>query len=474
MKIFVTGATGVLGRRVLPLLVAAGHDVTAVARGPEKAELVRSSGATPVAVDLFDPAAVTAAVAGHEVVCNLATNIPPLRKAARAAAWATNDRIRTEASRNLVDAALAAGTTRFIQESICFTYRDGGDGRLDEDAPQGRAGPTSSAEAAEAATGRFTAAGRTGVVLRFASFYGADSEQTRGQVRMARQGLAPFAGAHGAYQSSLHLDDAASAVVAALGAPAGVYNVVEDDPATRDEQAAALGTALGTVPGWVAPPWLVKLGGPGLAFLGRSLRVSNRRFREATGWAPRYDVWSGWVQVVDAMGARPVVTPGRWIAIRACLAYLAAGAASVGIWAAVAPSSFFASYPGLGDHWVDVDGVFNDHLTRDVGDFMLALLVLTLVALCSRNRLVLRTTGAAWVVSALPHFLYHLAHRDLLGVGDQIASLGGLALQWLVGLGLIVFAPPTPAVGGLRRPRPPVAPGGAPTEPPRQLHEAIE
>src|SRR4051812_9122512 len=133
MKVFVAGATGVLGKRAVRELVAAGHDVTGVARSEEKAALVRSLGATPVKVDLFDPAAVKDAVAGHDVVCNLATHIPPTSKMAFPKAWDENNRIRTEASRNLVDAALAAGASRYIQESICFVYGDHGDEWIDED-----------------------------------------------------------------------------------------------------------------------------------------------------------------------------------------------------------------------------------------------------------------------------------------------------------------------------------------------------
>ncbi|MDQ1374325.1 MAG: hypothetical protein QOJ09_1663, partial [Actinomycetota bacterium] len=116
MRIFVAGATGVLGRRAVARLVEAGHDVTGVARNEDKAALVRSLGATPVTVDLFDPAAVKSAADGHEVVMNLATHIPNLSRAAMPRAWAENDRIRSEASRNLVDAALASGAGRFVQE----------------------------------------------------------------------------------------------------------------------------------------------------------------------------------------------------------------------------------------------------------------------------------------------------------------------------------------------------------------------
>ena len=109
MRVFVAGATGVVGRRAVPALVAAGHTVTAVVRSPAKAELARSMGAVPVEVDLSGPDALRAAVACHDAVCNLATHIPPLARGAEASAWDENTRIRTEASRNLVDAALAAG-----------------------------------------------------------------------------------------------------------------------------------------------------------------------------------------------------------------------------------------------------------------------------------------------------------------------------------------------------------------------------
>jgi nucleoside-diphosphate-sugar epimerase len=109
MRVFVAGATGVIGRRAVAQLIAAGHEVTGIARAPAKAAQLRRAGAVPVEVSLFDPAALTAAVAGHDAVVNLATKIPTLTQAARASAWDENNRIRIEGSRNLVDAALAAG-----------------------------------------------------------------------------------------------------------------------------------------------------------------------------------------------------------------------------------------------------------------------------------------------------------------------------------------------------------------------------
>src|SRR5262245_17489524 len=105
MKVFLTGATGVIGRRAVPLLISAGHAVTAVARSPERAAELARSGASPVQIDLFDAAAVRAAVAGHEAVVNLATHIPSNSRMMLPGAWRENDRIRSEASASLSEAA---------------------------------------------------------------------------------------------------------------------------------------------------------------------------------------------------------------------------------------------------------------------------------------------------------------------------------------------------------------------------------
>ena len=175
MKIFLAGGTGVVGTRALPALVAAGHDVTAVARTEAKADLVRSLGGTPVTVDLFDADAVATAVVGHEAGVNLAPSIPPLTKAARGSAWTTNERLCSEASNHLVDGALHAGAARYVQESIAFPYVDAGDRWIDEDHPVDQVGPFTGARDAEAAAASIAAHGGQGVVLRFAQFYAPDS-----------------------------------------------------------------------------------------------------------------------------------------------------------------------------------------------------------------------------------------------------------------------------------------------------------
>ncbi|SFQ02743.1 Nucleoside-diphosphate-sugar epimerase [Amycolatopsis arida] len=294
MKVFVTGATGVLGRRAVPELVRAGHEVTAVARSADKAALLRGWDAEPVGVDLFDPAAVCAAVAGHDVVVNLATRIPPPSRAAFSRAWAEGSRLRSEASRNLVDAALAAGADRFVQESIAFIYPDSGDRWIDEDVPLDPPALGRANQAAEAQAARFTAAGGTGVVLRFGQFYAPEAVHTRYMLSMLRRRMPALPGPRDAYSPTVAAEDAGTAVAAALDVPAGTWNVCDDEPLTRAAFHRAVAEALGVRPPLGTGSLLFRLSGNTRFYL-RSLRVANRRFTAASGWSPRYpDAASGW------------------------------------------------------------------------------------------------------------------------------------------------------------------------------------
>lgn len=286
MRVFLTGGTGVVGTRAVPALVAAGHEVTAVVRSETKADLIRTFGASPVSLDLFDAEEVAGAVVGHDAVANLATSIPPVSRAARSSAWAMNDRLRREASQHLVDAALAAGASRYVQESICFPYADQGDAWIDEDSEVEHVGLFAAAGAAEAAAARFDAQGGDGVVLRFAQFYSADSEHVRAFNGWARRRINPFLGDPGSYWSFVHADDAGAAVAAALTIPGGVYNVGDDEPVTRADAGRIVADALGVQPPRSIPRLLRLATPPSAKALMRSLRVSNRRFRDASGWAP--------------------------------------------------------------------------------------------------------------------------------------------------------------------------------------------
>jgi nucleoside-diphosphate-sugar epimerase len=305
MKVFVTGATGVIGHRAVPLLVQAGHRVTAVGRTPEKRAALTETGAEAVELDLFDREAVRRAVQGHEVVVNLATRIPAtMGRLFRPGAFEENDRLRRDASAILSAATREAGIERLVQESFAGIYDDAGDAWVDEAAAVRPVRYARTVLDAEASANRFTESGGAGVVLRFAAFYGPDSLQVREMARVVRWGWSPLPGRPEAYFSSVHLDDAASAVVAALGVPAGVYNVADDEPVTRRVFVDALADAQGVKPPRFAPAWAASLMGElGEAF-SRSVRLSNRRLRVESGWAPQYpSVREGWPAVVDAWRA---------------------------------------------------------------------------------------------------------------------------------------------------------------------------
>lgn len=306
MRVFLTGATGVIGRRVLPALIARGDRVTAVGRTPAKRDSLHRAGAEPVAVDLFDAEALRRAVAGHDAVINLATHMPSsTTKMLLRSAWRENDRIRMLASHRLVDAALAGGAQLFLQESFAPAYPDSGERWIDETTPIAPAAYNRSVIDAERAAQRVTEAGGRGVVLRFAAFYGPDAWHLAELIRWVRRGWAPLPGAPDAYFSSVSHDDAATAVLAALEAPAGTYNVVDDEPVGRRVYADSLAAALGVPAPRLPPAWLTLLMGPVARALSRSLRLSNRKLRQTCGWAPRLpSVRDGWPEVVAALGGR--------------------------------------------------------------------------------------------------------------------------------------------------------------------------
>jgi nucleoside-diphosphate-sugar epimerase len=297
MKMFLTGATGAIGPATVRQLLARGHEVRAVARGDTKAALVRDLGAEPVAVDLFDAASVKDAVAGSEAVLHLATNVPPIRRVAKKKAWATHNALRTTATEYLTQAALDAGARTFVKESITFVYPDRGDVWIDEDVPAdesiGMLAPTLEGERIAL---HFDGDGRAAVVLRFGLFYGPDTRHTDEALRMARRRMSTVAGKRGAYMTSVHTDDVATAVVAALDAPTGIYNVGDDEPLTRRDYLDAFRHAFGLGRLLNPPGWLLRLmAGKASRVFTASQRCSNRRFRDATGWAPAYpSAREGW------------------------------------------------------------------------------------------------------------------------------------------------------------------------------------
>ena len=304
MRVFVTGATGVVGRRAVPLLVAAGHGVTAVGRNPEKRRQLERAGATPVALDLFAPEEVRSAVAGHDAVINLATHIPPGMRAVVPWLWRENDRVRRDASAILSQAARDGGVQRFVQESFAPIYPDRGDRWIDESVALEPVPFNRSVLDAECSAQAFGAEGGTGIVLRFGAFYGPDAAHVIDLIKMVRRGWAPAPGPPESFISSVSHDDAASVVVAALGAPAGTYNVVDDDPMTHREYVDSLASALGVPSPKLPPAWATWLFGSVGSLLARSLRISNAKLKQATGWQPKYpSLREGWRAVIAELGA---------------------------------------------------------------------------------------------------------------------------------------------------------------------------
>src|SRR4051794_19579799 len=276
-EIVITGSTGAIGRRAVRELLAAGHRVTGVTRSTRGREQLESLGANAVEADVFEGGPRPRVLDGADAVVNLLNHIPPADRMADPAAWAENDRLRTEASAAIARGAQAAGVRRLVQESIAFVYADGGDEWLDEDAPVEGGGVTTTALTAER-NARELFHGDT-VVLRFGLFIGPDSASARAALEAARGGASLAQGPPTAYRPTLWLDDAATAIAAAMSVPAGTYNIADVDPPTNAEIDAALARTVRVA--------ALRPRAPQDGPLARSQRVSTARFREASGWAPR-------------------------------------------------------------------------------------------------------------------------------------------------------------------------------------------
>lgn len=301
MRLFVAGATGALGRPAVARLVEAGHEVRGVARSPARAELLRALGAEPVALDVFHMTTLREALAGCDAALRLTTHIPSPAKMRKRSAWGENDRLRTEGSRALVEAALAAGVPRLVQESITFVYPSRGEVWIDETVPPEPLAPNlPSALVAEAEGERYAREGGTAITLRFGAFYGPEAQSAQSMARLARWWMSTSPGPRDSFVSSIHTDDAAAAVVAALDVASGVYNVVDDEPLTRVGYDEALAAAVGVGRLRRLPLRLVRLAaGVYAPLLESSQRVSNARFKAATSWMPEHrSAREGWAAIV--------------------------------------------------------------------------------------------------------------------------------------------------------------------------------
>jgi nucleoside-diphosphate-sugar epimerase len=297
MRVFVSGASGAIGTRLIPRLIANGHEVIGTyTSSPAKATHLRGLGAEPVRLDLLDAAAVLAAVrdAQPDAIVHEATALSgggfsrTLDKT-----FAKTNELRTVGTDALLAAAREVGVTTFVAQSFAqYRYaREGGMVKTESDPLDSSVlkGTQKTFAAMTHVDEAVTAAG--GIALRYGGFYGADSDQLPGAVR---KGMFPIIGSGDGYMSFIHLDDAASATVLALehGVP-GVYNIVDDDPAPTREWLPLLAKALGAKPPRNMPSWLARIVAGENAVRGstQARGSSNAKARSELGWRLEYPSW---------------------------------------------------------------------------------------------------------------------------------------------------------------------------------------
>jgi nucleoside-diphosphate-sugar epimerase len=299
MRVFVTGATGALGRHLVPGLVVAGHEVTATTRTQGKAGQLRAAGATPAVVDGLDRAAVIAAVraAEPEVIVHQMTALADMRGLRNTdQVFAATNQLRTRGTDNLLAAAAEAGTRRVIAQSYTGwpNERSGGPVKTESDPLDSRVTPSAvqTLAAIKHVEQTVPLKAQEGIVLRYGSFYGPGASQVLLDLLRKRQ--LPVIGGGTGIWSFIEITDAAAATIAAVGRGApGVYNVVDSDPAAVAEWLPYLASVAGARPPLRVPAWLGRLlAGEFVVTQMTSARgSSNDKAREALGWEPRYPSW---------------------------------------------------------------------------------------------------------------------------------------------------------------------------------------
>ncbi|MGW5413248.1 NAD-dependent epimerase/dehydratase family protein [Actinomadura geliboluensis] len=280
MKILLAGATGVVGRRLIPLLVQAGHEVAGTTRRSDRAGLLRDLGAAPVVVDMLDGPAVRDAVAAErpDAVIHQLTDLS-------AEDFQANSRLRIAGTRHLVDAAKAVGVETMVAQSIAWLYVPGDTAAVESDPLDSSLPPYAGVAALEDAVGEMP----RGVVLRYGALYGpgtwyAPDGAIAERARAGTLRLAP------SWTSFVHADDAASAALAALDWPAGAVNIVDDEPATTAD--------------WL-PVYSAAIGAPHPGSAGKHAATTGRPVSNAKaldlGWKPQVTSWrTGFAQMETA------------------------------------------------------------------------------------------------------------------------------------------------------------------------------
>ena len=303
MKVFVAGASGAMGRQLVPRLVAAGHDVVAMTRSEAKQAMLYDLGARPVVADALDPDQVAAAIgtAQPEVIVHQLTAIAALNLRRFDRDFALTNRLRTEGTDHLLSAGRAVGVRRFVAQSYTsWPYARTGGPVKGEDDPLDPA-PAREMRESLAAIRHLEAAvtgadWTVGIVLRYGAFYGPGTSMAPGgeQFEMVRRRKFPVVGSGAGVWSFVHIEDAAEAtVLAAEDGVRGIYNVVDDDPATVAEWLPALADSLGAPKPRRVPRFVGRLvaGEAGAVMMTEVRGASNAKAKRELGWRPRHESW---------------------------------------------------------------------------------------------------------------------------------------------------------------------------------------
>jgi nucleoside-diphosphate-sugar epimerase len=303
MRVFVAGATGAIGKQLVPRLVAAGHEVHGMTRTESKQEMLYKQGAVPVVADALDPEQVAEAVgrAKPDVIVHELTAIGPLDMRNFDRDFAVTNRLRTEGTDHLLSAGQAVGVRRFVAQSAIYGFyaRTGGSVKSEED-PLDPSPPRNGRETLaavrhleEAVTGaRWT----EGIALRYGAFYGPGTSMTEGEelFELVRKRKFPLVGNGGGVWSFVHIADAAEATLAAVErGRRGIYNVVDDDPAPVAEWLPALAQTLGAKKPMRVPRFVGRLfsGEVGAMFMTEIRGASNEKAKRELAWRPAHPTW---------------------------------------------------------------------------------------------------------------------------------------------------------------------------------------
>jgi nucleoside-diphosphate-sugar epimerase len=318
MRVFVAGATGAIGKQLVPRLVAAGHEVHGMTRSESKQAMFADMGAVPVVADALDPDQVAEAVAAAnpDVIVHELTAIGPVNMRRFDRDFALTNRLRTEGTDHLLSAGQAVGVRRFVAQGVAAygVYARTGGPIKTEDDPLETAAPREMRETLAAMhhleQAVLGATWTDGIVLRYGVFYGPGTSLAPGeeQFELVRKRKFPLVGGGGGVWSFIHVADAADATVAAIErGRRGVYNIVDDDPAPVAEWLPALAHTLGAKKPMRVPRFVGRLaaGEAGVVMMTDVRGASNAKAKRELGWRPAHPSWRGGFAAPDS----PTPTP---------------------------------------------------------------------------------------------------------------------------------------------------------------------